>query len=121
MKGAFFMLEIKLLAIFVLCILFLAIGCVIAVKSAGKAAESPKIVIMLPVNANTQDVEFIVRNYIYKAAEQYPETAVILCNYGAGEETVRIFEKLMKNFCKYYVADGENSEENVCKIINNMV
>lgn len=115
------MLEIKLLTIFVLCILFLAAVGVIAVKSAEKSAGSPKIIIMLPVNANTQDVEFVVRNYIYKTAEQYPETAVILCNYGAEEETVRIFEKLMDGVGKYYVTDVQNSEENVCKIISNMV
>lgn len=115
------MLEIKLLVIFVLCILFLAVSGIIAVKCAGKATGSPKIIIMLPVNSGTQDVEFVVRNYIYKAAEQYPEAAVILCNYGAEEETVRIFEKLMRDFCKYYVANAENSEENVCKIIKSMV
>lgn len=115
------MLEIKLLTIFALCTAFLAVSGIIIVRLAGKNNGDPRIFIMLPVSKNTTDIEFLVRNYIYKAAEQYPETAVILCNYGADNETIYIFEKLMSGFCKYYVADAENSEENVCKIINNMV
>lgn len=115
------MLEIKLLTIFALCTVFLAVSGIVIVKCAEKSIGDPRIFIMLPVSKSTTDIEFLVRNCIYKAAEQYPETAVILCNYGAEEETVYIFERLMKNFCRYYVADAENSEENVCKIINNMV
>ncbi|MDE6132718.1 MAG: hypothetical protein K2G04_05015 [Oscillospiraceae bacterium] len=115
------MIEIKLLTIFVLCTVFLTVSGIIIVRLAGKNGSDPRIFIMLPVSKSTTDIEFLVRNCIYRAAEQYPETAVILCNYGAEDETIYIFEKLMKNFCRYYVADAEKSEENVCKIINNMV
>lgn len=115
------MLEIKLLTIFALCTAFLTVSGIIIVKYAEKNKSDPRIFIMLPVSKSTSDIEFLVRRCIYKAAEQYPETAVILCNYGADDETIYIFEKLMSGFCKYYVADAENSEENVCKIINNMV
>lgn len=115
------MLEIKLLTIFVLCTVFLTVIGIIIVKCAEKNKNDPRIFIMLPVSKSTSDIEFLVRGCIYKAAVQYPETAVILCNYGADDETIYIFEKLMRDFCKYYVADAENSEESVCKIINNMV
>lgn len=115
------MIELQLLAIFVLCTAVLVIFGITAVKRAEKNAGEPRIFIMLPVSKNFQDVEFIVRTCIYKAAEQYPEAVVILCNYGAEEEIICIFEKLMEKICKYYVADGENSAENVCKIINSMV
>lgn len=115
------MLEIKLLTIFVLCTVFLTVSGIIIVRYVEKNKSDPRIFIMLPVSKSTADVEFLVRNCIYKAAEQYPEIAVILCNYGADDETIYIFEKLIKNFCRYYVADAENSAENVCKIINNMV
>ncbi len=115
------MLEIKLLTIFVLCTAFLLVSGIVIVKYAGSSDTDTRIFIMLPVSKSTTDIEFLVRNCIYKAAEHYPETAVILCNYGADNETVYIFERLMRDLCKYYVADAENSEENVCKIINNMV
>lgn len=115
------MLEIKLLAIFTLCAAFLTVSGIIIVRYAEKNSGNARIFIMLPVSKSTSDIEFLVRNCIYKAAEQYPETAVILCNYGADEETIYIFERLMRDFGKYYVADAENSAENICKIINSMV
>lgn len=115
------MIEIKLLTIFALCTAFLLVSGIIIVRYAGSSEIVPRIFIVLPVSKSTTDIEFLVRNCIYKAAEQYPEAAVILCNYGADNETIYIFERLMRDFCKYYVADAQNSEENVCKIINNMV
>lgn len=115
------MLEIRLIAVFVMCTAFLAVSGFIIVKSAGKAENKPRIFIMLPVSENTADIEFLVRTCVYKAAEQYPEAVVLLCDYGAEEDTVYIFERLMRNSCKYYVINPNNCEENICKIINSVV
>lgn len=103
------MLEIKLLIIFAVCAAFLAISGIVIIGAAGKSDNAPRIFILLPVSKNTSDIEFLVRNFIYKAAEQYPEIAAILCNCGADDETVYIFEKLMTDSCKYYVADTQDT------------
>ncbi|MCM1327854.1 MAG: hypothetical protein NC253_00300 [Ruminococcus sp.] len=115
------MIELQLLAIFALCTAALVIFGITAVKQAEKNGSEPRIFIVLPAGKNTADIEFLVRSCIYRAAEQYPQAVALLCDYGAEEETVRIFEKLMEGVCEYYVADRENSAENVCKIIKNMV
>lgn len=115
------MLEIRLIAIFALCAAFLTVSGIIAVSAAGKAELSPRIFIVLPVSKATSDIEFLVRSCVYKAAEQYPEAVVLMCDHGAGEDTVCIFERLMRRSCKYYVINPRNCEENVCKIINSMV
>ena len=110
------MLEVKLIAIFFVCTAFLIISGIIIVRSAGKAENSPRIFMILPVGKNTSDIEFIVRDYIYKAAGKYPETMILFCDLGADKDTVYIFEKLMEFSCNYFIMDysdlGQNFSEN---------
>lgn len=115
------MLEIKLIVIFSVCTAFLLIYGIISVKSVCKAENKFKICIMLPVGADTADIEFLVRSCVYRAAEEYPEAVAVLYDMGAREETIRIFERLMQHKCRYYVVNSQDSKENVCKIIDSVV
>ena len=99
------MLEMHLTAVFLGCVLFLLAMGVYAVKTAGGTEGSPGIIILLPVGKDTSDIEFVVRECVYKAAEEYPETVTLLCDLGADEDTLRIFEKLMQFSCSYYIVD----------------
>lgn len=115
------MLEIKLITVFAVCTAFLFVYGIMAVKSVCKAENEFKICIMLPVGADTADIEFLVRSCVYRAAEQYPETVAVLYNMGAKDETIRIFERLMQYKCRYYVVNSHDGKENVCKITDNVI
>lgn len=115
------MLEIRLIAVFVLCTAFIAVCGFAAARSADNVRKSPHIFIMLPAGENASDVEFLVRSCVYGTVERYPEAVVMLCANGEEKETVYIFERLMENRCKYYIINRADWEKNVCKIINSML
>ncbi len=97
-----------MIAVFLTCSAILVINGIYAVRASESSGLLPRIYFVLPVQENTSDIEFIVRKYIYKAAEQYPETVIIFYNMGAEEDTVKIFERLMEFSCRYYIVkDGE--------------
>lgn len=120
-KGAFFMVGIQLIAIFFACTFFLIVSGLIIINSEGSCGYLPRVFIILPVNEKTSDIEFIVRSYIYAVSEQYPESAIMLCDNGADSDTIRVFEKLMDGFCRYCIIKQEDNEENICKILNDMI
>ena len=105
------MLEIKLIAIFFACTTFLVISGVVIVNSTDYSESDPRVFILLPVGKNTSDIEFIVRECIYKAACEYPQPLILLCDFGADEDTVRIFEKLMQSSCNYFIMENSGSGE----------
>lgn len=115
------MLEVKLIAVFVLCTAFLVLFGVMAARSAENVRKSPRIFIMLPAGENAADVEFLVRSCVYGTVERYPEAVVMLCVSSDEKETIYIFERLMEDRCKYYIINRQNWQENVCKIINSML
>ena len=96
-----------MIAVFVTCAAILVVNGIYAVRSSESSGSLPKIYFILPVRENTSDIEFIVRTYIYKAAEQYPETVIIFYNMGAEEDTVKIFERLMEFSCRYYIVKDD--------------
>ena len=100
------MLEIQLTAIFFACTAFLVISGIILVNSSDSSESTPQVYILLPVGKNTSDIEFIVRQCIYKAAEEYSDIMILLCDFGAEGETIRIFEKLMESSCNYCIVDS---------------
>ena len=104
------MLEIRLIMIFFACTAFLVISGIILVNSSDSAESDPRIFILLPVGKNTSDIEFIVREYIYKTAAEYPGTLILLYDFGADRDTVRIFEKLMQSSCNYLILENSGSE-----------
>ena len=115
------MIEMQLIVIFFVCTIFLTISGLIIINSENMSGDPPRVFIILPVNKETSDIEFIIRSCVYAAAMQHPEAVVMLCDHGADKDTVRIFEKLMDGFCRYCIIDQKNCEENVCKIVNSMV
>lgn len=115
------MIEIHLIMTFLISTVFLAVSGLIIINSENMSGDPPRVFIILPVNKETSDIEFIVRSCVYAAAGQHPEAVVMLCDQGADADTLRIFEKLMDGFCRYCIIDQKNCEENVCKIINSMV
>lgn len=100
------MLEIRLIVIFAVCAALLTVSGIIIAGSRDDG-KAPHVFLVLPVTENTQDIEFLVRECVYKAAELYPQTVVLLCDYGADKDTIRVFEKLMRFSCKYYILDRQ--------------
>lgn len=115
------MIEIQLIAIFFACTIFLTVSGLIIINSKNTSDSPPDIFIILPVNKETTDIEFIVRSCIYTAVGQYPDPVVMLCDQGAEQDTILIFEKLMDGVCRYCIIDQNDCDENVCKFLNSMV
>ncbi|MBP1561673.1 MAG: hypothetical protein J6C96_10615 [Oscillospiraceae bacterium] len=114
------MLEIRLLLIFFACAALILINGAIGVKLA-KTASFGKITVLIPITADTADVELIIRSCVYKLAEQSSGIEVIFCNFGADKETLLILERLMQKSCKYSIVSSEEYVEKVCKAAKNMV
>ena len=102
------MQEIRLIAVFLTCAAILVINGIYAVRSSGSPGSLPRIYFIVPVQEDTSDIEFIVRQYIYKAAEQYPEIVIIFYDLGASKDTIRIFEQLMEFSCDYYIVNEDD-------------
>lgn len=115
------MLEIQLWLIFGTCAAIILINGLVIVKSVKSIVQKPNVILIIPVTENTEDMEFIVRNCVYRFAEEYPETMVILINFGAKEEDIRIFEKLMEYSCRYKIINSEECSENICKLIDSVI
>ncbi len=96
-----------MIAVFLTCAAILVINGIYAVRSSERSGHLPRIYFVLPVRENTCDIEFMVRQYIYKAAEEYPETVIIVYNMGAGKDTLEIFERLMEYSCQYYIVEDD--------------
>ncbi|MGN0675245.1 MAG: hypothetical protein ACI4KG_05805 [Oscillospiraceae bacterium] len=92
-----------------------------AINSVSCNMKKSGVLLFIPVTQNTLDLEFIVRNCVFRLAEEYPETTVILINFSSDIENIRIFEKLMICSCKYIIINSEECSENICKIIDNMI
>ena len=115
------MVGMQLIVIFFACAVFLAVSGLIIINQTDTSGYPPRVFIILPVNEKTSDIEFIVRSYVYAVSEQYPESAIMLCDNGADRDTIRVFEKLMDGFCRYCIIKQEDNEENICKILNDMI
>ena len=115
------MVGIQLIAIFFACTAFIIVSGLIIINQTEACGYPPRVFIILPVNEKTSDIEFIIRSCVYAASEQYPEAIVMLCDQGADKDTVRIFEKLMDGFGRYYIINQKDNDENVCKILNSMI
>ncbi len=96
-----------MIAVFVSCAAILVINGIYAVRSSDISGSMPRIYFILPVQENTSDIEFIVRQYVYKAAEQYPETVIIFYDMGAKKDTVEVFRRLMECSCRYYIVNED--------------
>jgi len=114
------MLEYRLLLLFGLCAAVVVVSCFVIVKFYRVGEKSCRPVIAVPL-ADAASVEFIVRNCVYPLADKCPDTLAAAIDFGAGSETVRIFEKLMEKSCRYEIIKSEECSENVCKIIKNML
>lgn len=113
------MLEIRLIALFAISVALIFINGIILVKSCNTYKSSCKLII--PITNETEDIELIVRTLVYKFADECPEASVVLINFNADGEKIRIFEKLMEHSCKYTIINYEKSSENVCNIIESML
>ncbi len=115
------MLEYRLLLLFGACAAVVLISGLVIVKFY-RGAEKPCCpIVMVPLTPGAENLEFIVRNCVYSAAEKCPETLAVAIDFGADRETVRIFEKLMEHSCRYEIINSEECYENICKIMQNML
>lgn len=113
------MLEIRLIALFVISAAVILINGVILIKSCRTYKSICKLII--PVTNETEDIELIVRTLVYKLADECPEATVVLININADSEKICIFEKLMERSCNYTIINCEKSSENVCNIVESMI
>lgn len=115
------MLEAKLLILFGICLATVMINGFVIVKFYYNGSRETVPVIIVPLTPDMETPEFIVRNCVYQLAERCPETIVAAINFGADNETVHIFEKLMEHSCRYEIINSEECSENICKIYGSMV
>lgn len=108
------MLEIQLIALFTISATVILFNGLILIKSCHTYKSSCKLII--PITNETEDIELIVRTLVYKLADECPEASVLLINFNADSEKIRIFEKLMEHSCNYTIINCEKSSENVCNI-----
>ena len=113
------MLEIRLIALFAISAAVILINGIILIKSCHTYKSSCKLII--PVTNETEDIELIVRTLVYKLAEECPEATVLLINFNADSEKIRIFEKLMERSCQYTIVNCEKSSENICNIAESVI
>ena len=113
------MLEIQLIALFAISAAVILINGIILIKSSHTYKSNCKLII--PVTNETEDIEFIVRTLVYKLADECPEASVMLINFNANSEKIRIFEKLMEHSCNYTIINCEKSSENVCNIAESVL
>ncbi len=92
-------------AVFLSCAAILIINGIYAVRTAGER-EFPRAFLILPVYDDTSDIEFIVRQYIYKVVGQYPDVLIIFYDMGADSDTIRIFERLMEPVGGYCIVNN---------------
>lgn len=115
------MLEYQLLLLFGVCAAVVLISGFIIVKFY-RGAEKPCCpVIAIPLTPDKANVEFIVRNCVYPVADKCPEALVMVIDFGAEIETIRVFEKLMYKSCRYEIINSEECSENICKIMKDMI
>ena len=113
------MLEIQLIALFTISATVILFNGLILIKSCRTYKSNCKLII--PVTNETEDIEFIVRTLVYKLADEYPEATVLLINFNADSEKIRIFEKLMERSCKYTIINYEKSSENICNMAESVL
>lgn len=113
------MLEIRLIALFAISVAVILINGVILIKSCHTYKSNCKLIV--PISNETEDIELIVRTLVYKLADECPEATVLLINFNADSEKIRIFEKLMEHSCNYIIINCEKSSENVCNIAESVL
>ncbi len=113
------MLEIRLISLFAISAAVILINGVILINSCYTYKRNCKLIV--PVTSETEDIELIVRTLVYKLADECPEVTVLLINFNADNEKIRIFEKLMEHSCNYTIINYEKSSENVCNIVESMI
>lgn len=106
------MLEIQLIALFTISAAVILINGIILIKSCHTYKSNCKLIV--PISNETEDIELIVRTLVYKLADECPEATILLINFNADSEKIRIFEKLMEHSCNYTIINCEKSSENVC-------
>lgn len=97
------MLEVQLFLIFCVCFLIILINGIITAKSVDCYEKNGRTILIISVSKDSENLEYIIRNCIYKIAEGHLETMVILINFSNAHEQVYIFEKMMKNLCEYKI------------------
>ncbi len=115
------MLEYRLLMLFGLCAALVLISGFVTVKFYRSGEKPCCPVIAIPLTPDAESVEFIVRNCVYPVADKCPGALAAAIDFGAGSETVRIFEKLMERSCRYEIINLEECSKNICKIVKDML
>lgn len=97
------MLEIKLTVLFLVCLTAALIFLLIIIKDDYIDSSDRKSYFILPIAANTDNIEIIIRNVVFKAFEYYDDPYVVFVDYGASDDVKEIINVLMRNFENYTV------------------
>lgn len=96
------MVEIKL--IFLLGICAAAAGLfLLYVFNCSLCKSTAKIYIVVSADSRTENIEDIIRGVIYRSAEFCCNLEVILIDYGADDEIIEIFMKMLDNRYSYKI------------------
>ncbi len=100
------MVEIKLVLLFIFCIVSSAVFLICVIRSKVNPCGNPPCLIV-PVTADMENIEIIVREVILKAAVNYKAVRFILLDYGADKEQFFIFDKAVNGMVDYCIVKSE--------------
>lgn len=96
------MLEIKLIFLLCICAAFAGLFLIYAFNCS-LCKSTSEIYITVSADSSTENIEDIVRGVIFRSAEYCCNVEVILIDYGADDEIIEIFQKMLDNKYSYKI------------------
>lgn len=108
-------MEKQLIILLCGCVLVAVIEAIVILKS--KENGLFKSIIVIPLTADTENVEQLLRETIYNVFETSSIVYVVVCDYGASDELLSVCEKMMGNYRNFYISNPENVEKIIAKLL----
>jgi hypothetical protein len=104
----------ELLLILAGCILFAVFEAVIILRR--KECVCQNSVVFVPVTKNTDNLEYIIRELLYKIMQSCICVTIIICDYGADRETLEICKRMIRENSNFYLVKPEDVEKVIAKL-----
>lgn len=101
--------DIKLAILLILCIIA-AVIFLLPVILGKDDVQSEKKYIVIPIDADTENIELITREIVLKAIEYYDNAGIILLDMGATEEQLIIFDKIVGDAAEYKIISAKKTQ-----------
>lgn len=107
-------MEKELLFILVGCILFAVCEAVFILFK--KEYVSYNSVFFVPITKNTDNLEYIIRELLYKIMQSCITVTIIMCDYGADTETLEICDRMIRENSNFCLVKPEEVEKVIAKL-----